>query len=168
MKKGILSGGIIIILGLSLFILTGCGNSKKDDNNSEPKEQASKQIDNEKEKNTTSSSIKKNAGYRYTSDDGFGYSQIDFYDDDSVVLTNVETEKGVVQQCYGKYTIDGNNLTIKLSEEYNFRNKSRSDFPDGDWYLTIESDTEIKSERIHAGKRGRIYKYIDTLEKILN
>ena len=171
MKKKILLFVVVTMLIVMLLVLTGCGNSTKEDNNTAKEEESSvtnNDVTDDKKESSTSSKIKLNAGYRYTEEDGFGYSQIDLYDDNSVVLTNVETEKGVMQQCYGKYTIDGKNLTVKLSEEYSFRSEKRISFPDGDWYFTIESDKEIKSERVQAGVKGRIYTYVDSMEKILD
>ena len=155
MRKKFLLFGIITSLIIMLVFLTGCGKSTKDDNHTT----------NEKEESSATNNIKLNAGYRYTFDDG--YYQLDLYDDGSVVETNHASFSEIIYQYYGTYTIEGNQLTIKLSEESSSVENSRRNFPDGDWYLTIESDTEIKSERTHGGVKGPIFVYVDSLENII-
>lgn len=160
MKKTILT---IILCGVMVLGLTGCGNSSKENVNS-----SDNNTTNNEEKSAKTSNVKLNAGYRYTDEDEFAYEQIDLYDDGSVVYSLVNSEKGIVTQCYGQYTIEGKDLTIKLSEQYSFRNNERINYPDGDWYWTIQSDTEIRSERTYSGVKGRNYIYVETLEKKLS
>ncbi|MCI8346438.1 MAG: hypothetical protein HFJ12_00630 [Bacilli bacterium] len=140
---------MILLCGILLVSVTGCGNEKQETKiNETDKQQETTKKDSEK-----IFEIKSGARYTWSSDE-VGI-QIDLLNDNKVVSSS-RTKSGKFDEYYGTYSINGNELTINLTQKDSDDGKvSYNEIKN----YKIISDTEFKDEE------DNVYSFKTSLDK---
>ena len=140
---------MILLCGILLVSVTCCGNEKQETKiNETDKQQETTKKDSEK-----IFEIKSGARYTWSSDE-VGI-QIDLLNDNKVVSSS-RTKSGKFDEYYGTYSINGNELTINLTQKDSDDGKvSYNEIKN----YKIISDTEFKDEE------DNVYSFKTSLDK---
>lgn len=140
---------MILLCGILLVSVTGCGNEKQETKiNETDKQQETTKKDSEK-----IFEIKSGARYTWSSDE-VGI-RIDLLNDNKVVSSS-RTKSGKFDEYYGTYSINGNELTINLTQKDSDDGKvSYNEIKN----YKIISDTEFKDEE------DNVYSFKTSLDK---